>query len=307
VPPIWGRPIVAVDALAFYLRQIVAPIWLGIDYGRSPGWLWNSQQIAYTWIVPAALAVVVALFWPRTRWATAGGLILIAALLPVLGLVPFNFQSYSTVADHYLYVAMLGPALVLGWAVQNLVERFAGKSEVRNAVLTVAGAYVALLGLRAHIQTWTWRDSRALFTHTLRVNPRSVAANTNLGSIYINDATGLYSQGKPERAKARLEQAERLFRTSLSILPNDADAHYNLGRALLKLNRTGEAIESFRKSIEISPDQPDVHTELGRAYARIGQDEAAVREFEEALRINPSFQPARQNLAEIRSRRPDLR
>ena len=33
----------------------------------------------------------------------------------MLGLVSFDFQSYSTVADHYLYLPMLGVALCAAW------------------------------------------------------------------------------------------------------------------------------------------------------------------------------------------------
>ena len=34
--------------------------------------------------------------------------------LPVLGFVPFDFQIYSTVADHYLYLPMLGVGIRKG-------------------------------------------------------------------------------------------------------------------------------------------------------------------------------------------------
>ena len=43
----------------------------------------------------------------RFPWLSQALLISVAALLPVLGLIPFTFQEYSTVADRYTYVALL--------------------------------------------------------------------------------------------------------------------------------------------------------------------------------------------------------
>ena len=46
----------------------------------------------------------------------------VAGVTPVLGLVTFLFQHFSTTADHYLYVSMLGPALAAAWAVAEQLE-----------------------------------------------------------------------------------------------------------------------------------------------------------------------------------------
>lgn len=64
-PPLWARPLIAGDAITFYLAKLVVPIWLAPDYGRSPevvltqSWLWLSG------LGPWGLAVV--LWWQRTR------------------------------------------------------------------------------------------------------------------------------------------------------------------------------------------------------------------------------------------------
>ena len=56
----------------------------------------------------------------KCRGAALGALIALAALLPVLGLVPFTFQEWSTVADRYMYLAMLGAALAVGTLLARL-------------------------------------------------------------------------------------------------------------------------------------------------------------------------------------------
>src|SRR5207244_4465004 len=103
VAPVWLRPAIALDALTFYLGKLVLPLHLIPDYGRTSQSVVSSGALAYTWIPAAALlAAAWAFRGARPRMAAAVALF-VAALLPVLGLVPFDFQYYSNVADHYLY------------------------------------------------------------------------------------------------------------------------------------------------------------------------------------------------------------
>src|SRR5207244_11687944 len=104
VVPLWTRPFIAGDALAFYLRKLVWPLRLGVDYGREPAPTLASHWPYVTSIVPITIAVM--LWIKRRAWtpALAGAVVFGLGLLPVLGFVPFDFQIYSTVADHYLYL-----------------------------------------------------------------------------------------------------------------------------------------------------------------------------------------------------------
>jgi hypothetical protein len=113
VPPAphWSRPLIALDSIAFYLYKLVWPMQLGIDYGRRPqviierGWVW------FTWIVPTSLAIAVWVKRRRYPELLAAMVIFVAGVAPVLGLITFLFQYYSTTADHYLYLSMLGVGL----------------------------------------------------------------------------------------------------------------------------------------------------------------------------------------------------
>src|SRR5262245_45458897 len=167
IPPLWVRPLIAGDTVSFYLYKLVVPAWLGPDYGRSPEWLLAQSWWWLTGLVPWGLAGW--LWYRRTRWPwlVATGGVLVAGLLPVLGLVPFAFQAYSTVADRYMYIAMLGPALALAWGWQHLRQRW-----------LVVGCAVVLgvLGIRSMGQVRYWHDSTSLFEHALIVNPRSSVA-----------------------------------------------------------------------------------------------------------------------------------
>jgi hypothetical protein len=53
---------------------------------------------------------------------------MLIGLLPVSGLARFMFQIHSTVADHYMYLPMLGPAMALAW----LIDRYGNPPAVAD-------------------------------------------------------------------------------------------------------------------------------------------------------------------------------
>jgi protein O-mannosyl-transferase len=275
IVPLWWRPFVAGDAIAFYLYKLVWPLQLGIDYGRTPQWVMSHTWGYVTWLVPAALAVW--LWRNRTQrpWLLAGGLVLVAAVSPVLGLVTFTFQLYSTVADRYLYLGLLGPALIMAWGLAHLQR---GRARVAGLCL------VALfgLGLRSAFQTLFWYNNSILYRHALTVNPRSWAAHNNLSSVLI-------FAGENDAAIAHL-------RVSLHLHPGNPDVYFNLGRALYNQGRATEAIAYFREALRLQPGDVQVLSNLGLALSKTGQTELGIVYLREALRLQPNSSQAHNNL-----------
>ncbi len=115
ITPLWARPFVAGDAIAFYMYKLALPLWLGPDYGRQPEWVLSHWWGYVMWMAPCGLLLMAWLWRDRKPWLMASAGIFVVGVLPVSGLVPFTFQYISTVADRYLYLSMLGPALALAW------------------------------------------------------------------------------------------------------------------------------------------------------------------------------------------------
>src|SRR6202012_806581 len=103
---LWQRPLIAVDALAFYMGKLAWPASLAVDYGRRPAVVIRSHIYYLTWLAPAAVAALLWAFRRRAQVLVAASLVFLAGVAPVLGLVRFDSQDYSTVADHYLYLPM---------------------------------------------------------------------------------------------------------------------------------------------------------------------------------------------------------
>ena len=302
---VWQRPLVAADALLFYLRKLVWPWPLGPDYGRTPSVALGSLIGKLAWLVLAALAA--ATCWlPGRRVAGTALAIFAAALAPVSGLLPFGFQGMSTVADRYAYLAMLAPALLLACALSRGAPRVAWA-----AVGTV------IVGLAAFgcWQTSLWHDDGTLFAHTLRrVNGESHVAYNNLGydlqrraaaaptpaekTALLQTAATHFDRARqlrPEMDEAwqrlaytqrllgQLPEAEATFRQFLAQRPNSPSGHYNLGTLLAQQNRAAEAIEEFRAAIALRPDYANAWLELALQLAAGRDGAGAIEAFQKAL------------------------
>jgi Tfp pilus assembly protein PilF len=309
VPPLWQRPIIALDALGFYVESLIWPVRLAFVYGRTP-----EMQLASPWanvLVAVAAAVLLVVVSRRLPVVAAAAAISVAALLPYLGLVPFDFQDHSTVADHYLYVAMLGPAIVLAY----LMRGRSGPWWAACAVVLVA------LGIGSFRQTQIWRDPMTLLRHAVATNPQC--------------ATPHYALGIKLGTLNQTEAAEREYRIALSISPNHVGSHTNLGQLLTGQGRHEEALEHYQRAVEAAPhdtlkmnnlavglvaigrideamavlraaleederiDVELLHANLGRLLIAQGRRDEARVELEKALAIDPDLEIALRGMQQL--------
>lgn len=235
ITPLWARPLVAGDAVSFYLSKLFVPIRLGIDYGRSPEYVLRHGWILLTGLLPYGLAASLWLLRDRRRWLVVAAGVFGAGLLPVLGLIPFGFQNYSTVADRYLYVSMLGPALALSWLLSSYARSSSGKVAFLSCMLVLG-----TLGIRSAFQIQYWNNDVKLFTHALAINPGSSSSYNNLGLAFAR--------------RGRLDEAITKYSEALRIKPDYEIAHNNMGIVLAMQGKTEEAIVHFRQALRINPE-----------------------------------------------------
>jgi Flp pilus assembly protein TadD len=305
--PVWTRPLIAGDTVAFYLAKLAVPFWLGPDYGRAPEWVLAQWWHWLTGLAPWGLALWLWSRRTRVPWLVAAVGVFVTGLLPMLGLVPFAFQAYSTVADHYMYSAMLGPALALAW----------GLAHVRQRWLPIACVgLLGVLGIRSAWQAHYWHDTVSLFEHELAVHPGSFVAHTSLGMVmaehnrlpeaisYYTEGIRLwprnsqarYNLGNALRRQGKTQEAMQQYLAVLRLKPNSADAHNGLGAVLADQGRLAEAIEHYTAALQLEPADPDVHYNLGNALNRQGQLPEAIQQYTAALRFKPSDAKAHHNL-----------
>jgi protein O-mannosyl-transferase len=236
--PIWQRPMIAGDAIGFYLGKFFCPSGLTIDYARKPGLVWQSREWMLTCGAVLGAAALAWGLWRRARGIGIGGLLVVAALLPTLGLVPFDFQRYSTVSDRYFYLAMLGPAWAISW----------GLAAKRNALWTGLVVVIgAILIVRSAQQMSHWHDTTELASYTLDRDSLSTMGNKIAAA---------------ELAKQnRWPEALKYYRAALIRNPQDADLHYNFANSLYYCGELDAAIDEYNAAIAIGGSRVKVRAQ----------------------------------------------
>jgi protein O-mannosyl-transferase len=283
VGPFWARPLIAMDALAFYLYKIFLPIRLSFDYGRSPTAVLSDPMLPlyWTWIFPLATGLVL---WRMKRPAlTVAGCIFLLGLLPVLGLKTFVFQYYTTVADRYVYISMLGVALAVGWFVDRNRNRI---------FISAVVAIIVVLGSLSFVQAGRWKDTETIYDFGLHLNKTRALHYLIFGDYKDHVASAAESAAERE---AYLNQAADLYRESIRLEPKNSNGYDRLARDMVRLNRIPEAIDVVKQWIAIEPEvDPQLREKpgsldalLGSLYLRNGESVEAVVYLRRSLQILP--------------------
>jgi tetratricopeptide (TPR) repeat protein len=185
-------------------------------------------------LAAVAFVVIIMSLLGIAKWISpklpAAILLFIAALVPVLGLIPFGFQEISTVADRYAHAALIGPAVALAWLITSYRWRVAVPALVVIGVL-------ASWTLR---QIPVWKSDDALIDQALRVHPSSGTFLNNRAALRLQRGDFL---GAENDALAAMKDRPRL--TSI---------YFNLASAQAKQDRTDEAIETLRRVYTFEPN-----------------------------------------------------
>jgi protein O-mannosyl-transferase len=272
------RVLLAGRIVWFYLWKILWPHPLAFVY---PRWVVSSAD-PIQYVAPLALLGVVVWLWLKRhrigRGPLAAVVFFVAALFPALGFFDVYPMRFSFVADHFQYLASVGPiaAIVAGGAVA--LSRLAPKAVPAVAAIAV----VTALGATARAETAKFGSTEVLWQDTLAKNPAAWIAHNNLGNMRLKD-------GRLGEARTHLQAAVRLK-------PDLAEAHNNLGAAEYGLGNTAEAIRQHQSAVRIDPGYAEAWNNLGVALAADRRDDEAVHAYRRALSVSPGYATAHFNL-----------
>ncbi len=300
VGPDWAfstidRILIAGRAVWFYLGKLVLPYPLIFNYERwsiDPGALW---QYGY----PLAVVAVIAGLWLLRRRIGRGPLaaflFFCGTLFPALGFIDTYPMRYSFVADHFQYLASIGPLALLAAGLMAVFSRRADglttPSSTQSsapplpatASYAVGGLIVVLLGVLTWQQGSIYADRATIWRDTIKKNPDSFIAHCNLGGLLLE--------------AGNIEAAEEHLREAVRLKPNFHEAHASLGKAVVEQGHIEEGVRHYREALRVKPTMAWAHQSLGSALIQLGQDEEAIASFTQALRLQPDFFAARFNLA----------
>jgi tetratricopeptide (TPR) repeat protein len=298
----------AAAAIWFYLGKLLCPYPLLTIYRQ-----WNVAGAAIPALAGVVLLLVLA--WRgRATWGRAvffAFIYFVVALLPALNLIRSNFSVYSLVADHFQYLASMGPLALLGAALAPPQS-----SRLRDAVVAVV---LSFLGIATFVQSTYYRDEEALWNHTLEWNPAAWIGWNNLGirldkkgdlagaivsydrSIALEPTYELshYNLGIALDENHQEDEALAQFQQAAALNPDDAEPVNHIGTIAFRQGRVADAIDAARKTIVIRPRFAPYHFNLGNAYKQADRLDDAAAEYREALRLKPTYADAHNSLGVI--------
>jgi len=311
------RCLIAGRAWWFYWGKLCWPYPLMFVYPR-----WKIETESWPgWLAVGAAAVVWFLLWRKRRtWArpvlAAAGYFVIM-LFPVLGFFnAFPFR-YSFVADHFQYLAAIGPLALAAAGLTSALGYFAKENALVKPAL--CGALLLMLGVMTWRQTGIYDNLETLWRDTLARNPEAWMAHDNLGiylsesgrfeeadrhyrkaiELHANDQMAYYDLGLESAIQGHLDQAAQNFAKSLEICPGYALAHYQLGNVLARKGDLDEAIDQYTLALQADPRLALGHFNLANALAHKGRLDEAIRHYLECSRLDPKFVAAPLSLGNI--------
>src|SRR6266705_2040334 len=273
------RILVASRAVWFYLNKLTWPTNLTFIYPR-----WNTSPahlLDYTWLLAGTVLCVAIYFLRRYvgRSVEVAAAFFVITLSPVLGVIMLFTFRYTFVADHYQYLACIGPIALVSAGLVNLADTF---KKSRVVILTAALCIVTVLATLAWRQAAMYGNIETLWRTTLARNPGCWMAHNNLGIVLFE--------------KGQLDEAIAHYRKTLQMQPNFWDADYNLGSALLGKGEVDEAILYCEKAVAKEPNDPDVQVALANALLQKKRIDDAIVHYEKAVAMRPDYFLARYGL-----------
>lgn len=307
------RIVVASRALWFYAGKLLWPAHLSFNY---PSWTISARPSDFLWL--GAIGVFgAAIYFARHRLGRGpeiAAVFYVATLSPMLGFIMLYTFRYTFVADHYQYIASIGPIALAAAGITTSLDALGKNARLFLQILCVA--LLLSLGAKTWRQCAAYTDLDALWKATISENPDSWMAYNNSGILLVQ--------------AGRLDEGMAAYKKALELNPKFAEAYFNLGNALLRVGRTEEATSTYEKALELEPriagrigaslfqagrlEEASVHyqaavqlnpndaammNELGKALSQIGKTEEAIAAFHRVVELNPKNAPSHYNLGNV--------
>ena len=309
-----ARLTVAGIALVFYLSKFVLPTGLITIY---PAWPLDPPSLSQVLALPVFVVLFELLYFARRLWTRhvlfGLGFFLVTAL-PILGLVNMEWLAFSPVADHLIYLPMVGLVGLTAAGLDRLLEKIPGTLRLAS-VGVLALAFAALAAL-SHARACVYAKPLDFWTYTLVRNPLAWAASTGVGTALVDLGRAPQAiaplrwavQLKPDFTQGHYDLANALlllgntsdaigeYQLALKYNPHDAQAHYNLAIAFMQSGRLPDALAQYEQALQLLPDSPEIRGNYAQALMRSGRSADALAQFQQASQLDPMSALAAYNL-----------
>ena len=285
-------------AYAKYLELIFFPANL---YGDYSGFVLPTggadPRVWVGLIVIAGIWIGGVLLWRRAPLVSLGLLWFGFTMLPVSHIIP----HHELLAEHYLYIPLVGLAVPLTWAIGKGLGSPQWRLPIQIAVLVVCSLFVARISSR----NAEFRDERTFAEVIIANDPNTVRGYLTLAHAHLVEHEFEQAVEALEPVLERMERTDRFYLNTrrnlllahselgnfeqaaeqaailLAEFPDDEHAYHVMGTLLAREGRYEEAIELQRRGVELAPQDVEGRLHLGTTLMAAGRPDEA----EEHLRF----------------------
>ena len=306
--PAWFlRPLMAAGVVWFYVAAFLYPVNLVLVY---PRWDVAGNLLIFFMLLAALLVLLAVVIRYRKQigpYALWGLFFFLVNIAPVSGMVPFGYMGHSFVADHFLYLPMVGLVTAVAAGSHLLFARMASRRLLVAGLWSGGVVTIGILGVLSAKQISLWKDPASLWEATLRVNRGSAAVYHNYGALCmgrgeLRQALTLFQRatelaplldvsynnmGKIYLSLGQRDKARAVFEKSLQANPRGVVPRLVLGQMLQEEGKHDQAVEFFRRSLDVLPRNAALRTALARSYFATNQETEALQELDTAIGLKP--------------------
>jgi tetratricopeptide (TPR) repeat protein len=331
----WLTPLdrlcIAGRALWFYLFKLIWPAKLMFIY---PHWHIDPDQRPWLLLFPlGAMGGLLGLWLMRKRLGRgplAAMLFFVVTLFPALGFVNVFPMRYSFVADHFAYLAIIGPLTLIAAVCSQYLPHRVG--------IILLACLTGILCLLSNHESRIYHDSQTLWQDTLAKNPTSPMAHANYADVlkaggdldgaqaqylramqFRDDATDRIGVGQCYFMRGDYATALKWYRAAAEAMVDSPErvlhqfrtrAFFQMGVVYAALaDRAGESptlassyrqqgIRAYEQAIDAYPLNQDAMTNLSMLFLAERRIPQAIEECRRVLDINPDSVPALTNLGD---------
>jgi hypothetical protein len=258
--PFAMRCLVAGNGLFEYCRLMLFPV------GILPFYVLNMAALTMfvvKTVIIVLLTGVMVFSWRRRPWLTAGWLLFVLPLLPVLGFFQNGEQAF---AARFTYLGSIIPTLF----VPLLAMKSMGAGTRKTVLLVATCLVLCWYGVETLRLIPVWDNSGTFWSRVIDL--------AQLGRAYQERGLYNFDNGNVAAAADDLTAAMAIARAN-GVLGFNLVAHR--GKVLLELRRYDEAIGDFTEAITLHPD-PRYYYNRGLALRAAGRRVEAEADFRRA-------------------------
>jgi protein O-mannosyl-transferase len=303
---LWAAPdFISQKATAFYilLRYVfllIVPYQLSYDYSISQIPIQHIYNIGtLSGVICYLFLFVYSIIKIRKK-----NLLAFAILFYLLTLAPVSnifILINWTMAERFLFMPSLGFCMLLSFILMKITKTGINKSnfntipkliKINVQLFIMIFIIVGFYSIRTIARNPDWKNNVTLFSHDVKVVPKSARAHYLYGTAILFK---LYPLEKiKEKQEELLSEAINEFTKAVSIYNNIPKAYSYIGTCYTDLGNNTEAITNYEVALKMFEPLPPayVYCDLGLLYTYTGQYEKALSILDSSLKYYPNYEDA---------------